>query len=130
MSVNVWESGRESQLLDAIIDGRKTIEGRLNKGKFAEYKVGDYVSLRRDFRDENGVLQDGEPKAAVVEITAIRHYPDFISMVTEEGFNRVIPGAFDAQAAANEYNKYYSHEDQAQYGVLAIEINPSVLHFP
>ena len=26
--MSVWQSGRESRLLDAIMDGRKTIEGR------------------------------------------------------------------------------------------------------
>lgn len=119
-----WQSGRESGLLDDIIAGRKTIEGRLNKSKFAQYKVGDTVSLRRDTRDLNGVLQDGELDAARVEIAAIRMYPDFISMVSEEGFQNVIPNAKNAQAAAEEYNKYYSKDDQRTYGVLAIAIKP------
>jgi ASC-1-like (ASCH) protein len=124
---NVWESGRESNLLDDIIAGRKTIEGRLKKGKFAEYRVGDVVLLRRDRRDERGILRDGEPNAARVEIVAIREYPDFSSMVNSEGFVRVIPSAKDVTAAAEEYNKYYSAEDQVAYGVLAIEIryNPN-----
>lgn len=103
----LWHSGRESSLLDDIIAGRKTIEGRLNRGKFAEYRPGDMVSLRRDFRDEHGVLRDGEPDAALVEA---------------ENWRRVIPRAGSAQAAANEYNKYYSAADQAEYGVLAIEV--------
>lgn len=56
--MTTWYSGRESGLLDDIIAGRKTIEGRLNKGKFAKYKAGDMVSLRRDIRGENGILRD------------------------------------------------------------------------
>lgn len=120
--MTVWESGRESGLLDDIIAGRKTIEGRLNKGKFAEYKIGDTVSLRRDVRDKNGILQDGQFGAATVEIIAIHHYVNFIEMVSAEGFQKVIPSAPTAQAAADEYNEYYSVEDQAQYGVLGIEI--------
>lgn len=120
--MSVWESGRESRLLDEIIAGRKTVEGRLNKGKFAEYCVGDEVRLRRDYRDENGVLQDGELDAARVNVVAIRHYPDFLSMVKAEGYRRVIPDAVDIQAAADEYNKYYSADDQAYYGVLAIQV--------
>lgn len=43
-------------------------------------------------------------------------------MATQEGFEKVIPFAKTAQEAASEYNKYYSVEDQAKYGVLAIEI--------
>jgi ASC-1-like (ASCH) protein len=122
--MNTWESGRESSLLDAILDGRKTIEGRLNKGKFAEYAVGDTVSLRRDIRGADGVLRDGQPGAATVEIIAIRQYSDFLSMVTAEGFEKVIPSARNPRQAADEYDKFYSREDQARYGVLAIEIRP------
>jgi len=119
-----WESGRESSLLDDIIAGRKTIEGRLNKGKFSEYQAGDTVSLRRDIRGEDGLLRDGEPDAATVKIIAIRTYPDFLSMVTEEGYEQVIPSAKSAVEAAEEYNKFYSVEDQVTYGVLAIQIRP------
>ena len=119
-----WESGRESGLLDDIIAGRKTIEGRLNKGKFADYKVGDSISLRRDIRDAAGVLHDGRPNAAQVQILAIRTYADFISMVTKEGYKSVIPSAESAEAAAAEYNKFYTAEDQRAYGVLAIQIKP------
>ncbi len=120
--MTTWESGRESGLLDDIIAGRKTIEGRLNKGKFADYRVGDTVSLRRDYRDKEGILQDGEPNATKVTVAAIRHYLSFLDMVSTEGYKKVIPSAKNAEAAAAEYNKYYSAEDQAIYGVLAIEI--------
>lgn len=115
-------SGRESHLLDDIIAGRKTIEGRLNKGKFANYKIGDTVWLRRDIRDENGILHDGQPKQALVEIIDIRDYHSFLDLTTNEGFQKVIPGAKSNEQAAAEYNKYYSAADQAKYGVLAIEI--------
>ena len=118
-----WQSGRESHLLDDIIAGRKTIEGRLNRGKFAEYRVGDVVSLRRDWRDEQGVLHDGEPDAARVKIVAIRHYKTFLDMVRAEGYERVIPSAGSANEAAAEYDKYYSAAEQQAYGVLAIEVN-------
>ena len=124
--MSVWQSGRESRLLDAILDGRKTIEGRLNKGKFSEYKVGDTVSLRRDIRGEDGVLRDGAADAARVKIVAIRQYKDFLTMVATEGYDKVIPYAQNAQEAADEYSKYYSVDDQARFGVLAIEVRPII----
>ena len=117
-----WESGRESGLLDHIIAGRKTIEGRLNKSKFAQYKVADTISLRRDVRDAAGMLHDGEPGSAIVKVLAIRKYSTFLELVTNEGYRAVIPDAKDAQSAADIYNRYYSAADQARYGVLAIEI--------
>lgn len=120
--MNTWRSGRESELLDDIIAGRKTIEGRLAKGKFAKYQVGDIVYLRRDFRDKVGVLHDGEPRAAMVEIVGIRMYSTFLSMVKAEVYRRVIPRAGSAEESASEYDKFYSREDQEKYGVLAIEV--------
>lgn len=120
--MTTWTSGRESNLLDDIIAGRKTIEGRLNRDKFSQYKVGDTVSLRRDIRGKDGVLREGKPDAARVKIIAIRNYADFLSMVTAEGFEKVIPHAKNAQEAAGEYNKYYSARDQEKFGVLAIEV--------
>lgn len=105
-----------------MIAGRKTIEGRLNRGKFADYAVGDIVMLRRDVRDKNGVLHDGEPGAATVKIVAINKYPDFLTMTQTEDYKKVIPYASSAQIAANEYNKFYSMEDQKRYGVLAIKV--------
>ena len=119
--MTTWESGRESGLLDDIIAGRKTVEGRLNRDKFAKYRPGDQVWLRRDYRDENGVLRDGEPRQVLVEVTAIRQYKTSFGMVAAEGFKKVIPHAETAEEAAAEYDKYYSPEDQAKYGVLAIE---------
>ncbi|MDN5275277.1 MAG: Archaea-specific enzyme related to ProFAR isomerase (HisA) and containing an additional [Candidatus Saccharibacteria bacterium] len=121
-TATLWESGRESHLLDEIIAGRKTIEGRLNRGKFALYKPGDQIWLRRDHRDENGELQNGEPRQVLVEIVAIRKYSSFLEMVKTEGYERVIPQAMSAEAAAGEYDTYYPAEDQATYGILAIEI--------
>ncbi len=119
---NVWQSGRESGLLDDIIAGRKTIEGRLNKGKFAQYQVGDRVQLRRDYRDSHGVLHDGELAVVTVEIIAIRRYDSFMDMVQAEGYMNVIPAATSTEAAACEYTKYYAPEDERRFGVLAIEI--------
>lgn len=117
-----WQSGRESKLLDEIIAGNKTIEGRLERGKFADYRVGDTISLRRDYRDASGALHDGDEHAATVRIKAIRHYPDFHTLTKVEDFKKVIPRAKTSREAADVYNEFYSAEDQEKYGTLAIEI--------
>ena len=120
--MNVWQSGRESTMLDAIIDGRKTIEGRLNRGKFAQYQPGDIVELRRDTRDADGILHDGDVAEIRVRVVAVRPYVSFLEMIEAEGYQRVIPDATSPQDAVDEYDKYYSAEDQQKYGVLAIQI--------
>lgn len=119
--MTVWESGRESSILDEIIAGRKTIEGRLDRDKFAQYQPGDIVWLRRDYRDEQGVLHDGEPRQVCVEVIAVRKYATSLDMVTAEGYERVMPSASSAEEAAAKYDRFYSKSDQEKYGVLAIE---------
>lgn len=120
--MNTWESGRETHLLDDIIAGRKTIEGRLNRGKFALYRPGDQVWLRRDYRDASGELHNANRYEVLVEVIAIRKYASSLEMVLAEGYERVIPQAKSAQEAATIYDKYYSPKDQAELGFLAIEI--------
>lgn len=120
--MKVWQSGRESTMLDAIIDRRKTIEGRLNRGKFAQYQPGDIVELRRDMRDADGILHDGDEAEIRVRVIAVRPYVSFLKMINAEGYQNVIPDATSPQDAIDEYDKYYSAEDQQKYGVLAIQI--------
>lgn len=117
-----WHAGRESHLLEDMIAGKKTIEGRLCRGKFAQYKIGDMIHLRRDWRDSGGVLHDGEPDVARVEVVAIRRYQSFLSMMHHEDYRRVIPAALSPEQAAAVYDRYYSREEQKLYGVLAIEV--------
>ncbi len=121
-NTNVYVSGRESKLLDDIIAGRKTVEGRLNKGKFKKYKPGDIILLRRDYRDKTGILTDGNKVDAKVIVVSIKKYINFTEMAQKEGYIKMIPNAKSAKEAASEYNKYYSAEDQFKYGVLAIRI--------
>lgn len=120
--MHVWISGRESQHIDDIIAGKKTVEGRLARGKFAHYAPGDIVELRRDFRDESGNLQEGEPNQARVRIVAIHRYVSFSEMLEREGIANVLPRAKSMKEAIVEYQKYYSNNEQAEYGVLGIVI--------
>lgn len=120
--MTTYQSGRESEMLDAIIAGTKTIEGRLNRGKFAKYKIGDFIWLRRDFRDQNGLLQDGPAKQAKVKITGIHKYGSFRELLEKEDLDAVLPNVKDINQACNIYKQYYSIADQNKYGVLAIKI--------
>lgn len=119
--MTIYESGKESAQLDDILAGKRTIEGRLCRGKFAQYQVGDRVWLRRDYRDDYGILHDGEPRQALIEIVGIRRYSTFAEMLQGEGYKKVIPYAENIEEAAAEFNRYYSTDEQQQYGVLAIE---------
>lgn len=120
--MNTWEFGLETAPFEAVVAGKKTIEGRLNKDKFAEFAAGDIIKVRADYRDAQGSRHDGEPDAARLKIVAIRKYPDFAAMVKAEGHERVSALPVSEQATIDSYAEYYPAEDQTKYGVLAIEV--------
>lgn len=94
-----------------IKQGRKKIEGRLNKGKFAELKVGDIINW------ENA----GETVRTM--LTRIGHYKTFADMITHEGLRNVLPDVKDLDAGVAVYRQFYSEAKEAEFGVLAIEVS-------
>lgn len=117
--MQTFESGREATLLADIKAGTKTIECRLNRGKFAEYQPGDQVYLRED-RYENGQVVSSRPKQALVEIVKVELYPSFREMLLSVDYKNVVPRAESLETALAECYKYYSAVDEQAYGVLAI----------
>jgi ASC-1-like (ASCH) protein len=113
------EAGRESSLLSDIKTGRKTVEGRLARGKFLEFKVGDTIRLREDFY-RDGQLITSIPDRARTEVTKVEKYESFEEMLEDVGFEKVIPRAGSVKVALEECRKFYGVDDEAKYGVLAI----------
>lgn len=94
--------------LSFILDGKKTIEGRLNKGKFNVLKVGDRLLVGLD------------KKLFIIE--RISHYKTFKEMLTSEGFCNVIPNSKTVAEAEAVYYKIYTEKEEKKFGVLALKI--------
>lgn len=94
--------------LSFILNGQKTVEGRLNKGKFKDLKVGDIL------------LIGPEEKKFLIERTTI--YESFREMIEEEGIENVIPDKNNIDDAEAVYYKFYTKEQEKEFGVLAIKI--------
>lgn len=90
-----------------ILSGRKTVEGRLNRGKFATVQVGDRVLINDQ---------------AEFTITAKHQYPGFREMLEHEGVARVIPDAADLEAAVQAYYQFYTPEEEREFGVVGLEL--------
>lgn len=90
-----------------IKEGRKTIEGILQKGKFLEVEVGDILILNEETK---------------LEIIRLGKYKSFKEMLENEGFENAVPLARNIDEAVEAYYKFYSKEDEEEFGVLAIEI--------
>lgn len=94
--------------LSFILNGQKTIEGRLNKGKFKDLKIDD-------------ILLIGEAEKEF-KIKKINSYNSFKEMLNNEGLNNVVPDKETIEEAEKVYFQFYTKEEEKEFGVLAIEI--------
>ena len=97
-----------------IKNGQKNIEGRLNKGKFKELKVGDILSVGKNEKDLD--------RFDVLVIDK-KEYKTFFEMIKTEGLENVLPDKSDVESGVKDvYYKFYSREKEKEFGVLAIKI--------
>jgi len=90
-----------------ILNGSKTIEGRLNKGKFLDIKIGDTLKINNN---------------AEFIVVAKNIYSSFKDMITVEGLKNVTPDVDNIDEAVAVYYKFYAKEDEQKYGVVGIKI--------
>lgn len=91
-----------------ILQGKKTIEGRLNKGKFATIQVGDILEL--------------EPEKIKFIVVGKNIYTNFREMIEKEEIANVIPDKNSINEAVDVYSKFYTKEQENEFGVVAIKI--------
>jgi len=97
----------KQKYLNYIIEGKKTLEGRIGYGNIRRFKVGDYVYL------------NGKYKAQIV---GIRKYSTFAEALSEENYKLLIPDANSIEEAIGVYNKLYPLWKQKTLGVYIFEI--------
>ena len=99
------------QPFEAIASGNKTVEMRLNDERRANLKVGDEIEF------EN-IYTHGKISCKVVSLS---RFKDFFELYSH--FDKVTLGYNENETAnAEDMYQYYSLEQIARYGVLAIEI--------
>lgn len=113
--------GFESSVFWSILEGKKTIEGRLAKGKFLSFTVGDKILLREDIW-EDGKIVNSRNTGKVASILAVKQYVSFEEMLKSEGLENVLPSAQSLQDALKIYRQFYSKNDEDKYGVVALKI--------
>ena len=116
----VWESRRMHSMHLAhepyarMEDGKKTVELRLNDPKRREIKVGDILRFE-DLTEETDVLH--------MEVKELLPFPSFRELyaalpLSELGY---LPEE-EKDASPTDMDKYYTPEEQARWGVLAIRV--------
>lgn len=95
--------------------GLKTVEGRKNKGKFKEMKVGDIIEWKNE---------DFKPRSFLTQITGKVEYPNFKTYLETEGLKKCLPNMekYGIEHGLSVYYKYYTKEDEHEFGVIAIRL--------
>ena len=93
--------------------GLKTVEGRRNKGKFKELAVGDIIEWKND---------DFKPRSVQTRVIGKVFYPTFAAYLEGEGLQKCLPGMPSLEHGLSVYYKYYTKADEAEFGVIAIQL--------
>ncbi len=93
--------------------GLKTVEGRRNKGRFKDMDIGDIVEWTND---------NFKPRSVMTRITRKAEYSTFAEYLETEGLDRCLPGIPNLETGLSVYYKYFTKEDEEEFGVVAIEI--------
>ena len=98
---------------EKIKSGEKTVEIRLYDEKRSKLKVGDgIVFYRGDSRDER----------ITVTVTALRRFKSFRELFLSDLFPETGCAGMTPDEAAQSMYRYYTPEQEKEFGVLAIEI--------
>ncbi|MCK5604891.1 hypothetical protein KAR91_23575, partial [Candidatus Pacearchaeota archaeon] len=84
------------------------VEGRLSKGKFISIKEGDILILAPDNQE--------------FEVLTKSDYNSFREMIMSEGLEDVSPDKNNIEEVLQVYYRFYSKEQERQFGVIAMKI--------
>jgi len=91
--------------------GLKTVGGGKNIGRFKEIQPGDIVQW---------VNNDFKPRTILTKIIEKVEYKTFAEYLEAEGLNKCLPGQPDLEHGLSVYFKYYTKDEENEFGVLAI----------
>ena len=93
--------------------GLKTIEGRRNKGRFKEMKIGDIIKWTNN---------DFNSRSVLTRIKNKNKYNTFKEYLETEGLQKCLPGIDTIENGLSVYFKYFTKKDEEEFGVIAIEL--------
>lgn len=102
----------DADIFDVVLNGTKTVEGRVNDEKRRMLKVGDkLIFLKRP--DEIERIE------AIVE--DLVYYDSFKDMIKDYDIESVYLPGYSKEYYIELLKRFYSDEEQAKYGVVAIK---------
>lgn len=110
--MKIYHNHRAEPYFTFVKNGLKTIETRLQKGKYLNIKPGDHIIV-------NNKEETDEFK---VEVLATRKYKTFRELLENEDIKKVFPDEDNFKNALKTPYQFYTKEQEKEFGVLAIEV--------
>ena len=113
------EIGIDTTIMQSILTGAKTIEGRLRTAKFVTVRTGDTLNLREDtWKDDR--LVSSITDRAIVTVTGTQFFDSFVDMFAAIDYKHAVPTATTKDEAIALYRQFYTKEQEEEHGVVAI----------
>lgn len=112
--INVFRISVVEPWFGFLKTGEKRIEGRLRSGKYAGMKAGDEILVLSD---------DGDESFTVV-VEELLQFPSFEAFLTVH-LSEALPGVKSVQEGVAIYHQFYTPEQEAALGILAIRVSKS-----
>jgi len=113
------EIGIESTLVEDIRNHKKNIEVRLGKPRFLKIREGDVLSIREDLYLDGKII-DSFNDSLQIKVTRLLYFETLNETLNSIDYRAAVPSAKSKKQALDKYREFYSAEDEAEYGVVAM----------
>lgn len=109
--MSIYEKNLSEPWFSLIHCGKKKVEGRLNKGDFANMNIGDFIVFTNN--------ELGFERKFKIRIKNISYYDNFEIYLEKETLDRCLPTVYNIEDGLKVYYKYYSKSDELEYKIKA-----------
>ena len=109
--MSIYEKNLSEPWFSLIKLGIKDVEGRLNKGDFANMNIGDFILFTNN--------ELGFERKFKIVIKNISYYDNFQTYLENETLERCLTCIDNMEDGLNVYYKYYKKSDELEYKIKA-----------
>lgn len=109
--MSIYEKNLSEPWFSLIHCGIKKVEGRLNKGDFANMNIGDFIVFKNN--------ELGFERKFKIKIKHISYYDNFEIYLEKETLDRCLPTVYNIEDGLKVYYNYYSKSDELEYKIKA-----------
>lgn len=110
--MKTYHNHRAEPYFTFVREGLKTIEVRLQKGKYNLIKPDDHII----------VYNEEETDSFEVKVKRATKYKTIKDLITAEGIEKVVPDARSFEEAINIPYLFYTKDQEKEFGMVAIEV--------